>query len=121
RACPAVSIVRGKTPGGLMIRSLPLLLLSLVCTASLARAGDNWPQFRGPTGDGISDATGLPETWREQQNVKWKTAVPGKAWSSPVVWGNQVWMTNATPDGHELYAVCLARDTGKVVFNLKVF
>lgn len=104
-----------------MIRSLPLLLLSLVCAASLVRADDNWPQFRGPAGDGISDATGLPETWGEQQNVKWKTQVPGKAWSSPVVWGNQVWMTNATPDGHELYAVCLDRDTGKVIFNLKVF
>jgi outer membrane protein assembly factor BamB len=104
-----------------MIRSLPLVLLSLVCLAPLVRAGENWPQFRGPTGDGISDATGVPETWGEQQNVKWKTDVPGKAWSSPVVWGDQVWMTNATPDGHDLYAVCLDRATGKVVFNLKVF
>ena len=104
-----------------MNRSLPVALLSLVCCASLATASENWSQFRGPTGDGISDARGLPETWGEGQNVKWKTDVPGKAWSSPVVWGNQVWMTNATPDGHELYAVCLDRETGKVVFNLKLF
>ncbi|HEY2586396.1 MAG TPA: PQQ-binding-like beta-propeller repeat protein [Tepidisphaeraceae bacterium] len=104
-----------------MIRSLALALLSLLCVAPLTWAGQNWPQFRGPTGVGIADSTDLPETWGERQNVKWKSEVPGKAWSSPVVWGNQVWMTNATEDGHELYAVCLDRDTGKVVYNLKVF
>lgn len=104
-----------------MIRSLSAMLLGFLCLLPLARAGENWPQFRGSTGDGISDATGLAETWGEQQNVKWKTEVPGKAWSSPVVWADQVWMTNATPDGHELYAVCLDRETGKLVFNLKVF
>ena len=51
--------------------------------------------FRGPQGNGISDASNLAETWDDHQNIKWKTDVHGKAWSSPVVWGNQVWVTSA--------------------------
>src|SRR6185295_20158100 len=69
---------------------------------SRAHAGDNWPQFRGPEGNGLSDAKGLPLTWSEEKNVKWKTPIHGKAWSSPVIWGNQIWLTTATPDGKEL-------------------
>ena len=60
-------------------------------------------------------------TWAEGKNVKWKTAVHGRAWSSPVILGNQVWMTTATPDGRELFAVALDRDSGKIVFDLKLF
>ena len=100
------------------------IVLSALCTvivAAMARANDNWPQFRGPFGDGISDSHGLPIRWGETQNVKWKTPIHGKAWSSPVVWGNQVWVTSATPDGHELYAVCLDRDSGRVVIDEKLF
>jgi len=98
-----------------------LFILSLLAFPPYIRAGDTWPQFRGPDGNGISDATGLPETWSDHENIKWKTDVHGKAWSSPVVWGSQVWMTTATPDGHELYAVCLDRESGKIVFDLKLF
>src|SRR4051794_38720827 len=68
-------------------------------------AGTVWPQFRGPTGQGIAHATGLPVTWSETQNVTWKTPVRGKAWSSPVVWGDQVWVTNATEDAKQLSVV----------------
>ena len=60
-------------------------------------------------------------TWGEGKNVAWKTAVHGRAWSSPVILGNQVWMTTATPDGRELFAVALDRDSGKIVFDLKLF
>ena len=80
-----------------------------------------WPQFRGPEGTGHSASTGLPLTWAEGKNVVWKTAVHGRAWSSPVILGNQVWMTTATPDGRELFAVALDRDSGKIVFDLKLF
>lgn len=98
-----------------------LFMLSLLAFPPHIRAGNTWPQFRGPDGNGISDATGLPQTWSDHENIKWKTDVNGKAWSSPVVWGNQVWMTTATSDGHELYAVCLDRESGKIVFDLKLF
>jgi outer membrane protein assembly factor BamB len=80
-----------------------------------------WPQFRGPDGNGLSSATGLPVKWSETENVKWKTAIHGRAWSSPIVLGNQVWVTTATPDGKQLSALAVAKDTGKIVFDLKLF
>jgi len=80
-----------------------------------------WPQFRGPDGTGISPSRNLPLTWSEARNVKWKTAIHGRAWSSPVVLGRQVWVTTATPDGRELFAVGLDRESGRIVHNLKLF
>src|SRR6476646_41872 len=92
------------------------MIRALLFVALLAQ----WPQFRGPNGDGVSAATGLPVTWSETENVRWKTPIHGRAWSSPVILGNQVWMTTATPDGKELFAVAVAEDTGKIVFALKL-
>jgi outer membrane protein assembly factor BamB len=80
-----------------------------------------WPQFRGPDGLGTSNAVGLPLTWGEGRNVRWKAAVHGRAWSSPVVLDNQVWVTTATPDGRELFAVALDEDSGRIVHDLKLF
>ena len=97
------------------------LCLALLLSLTAAHTADNWPQYRGPTGDGVSAAKGLPLTWSETNNVKWKTPIHGRAWSSPVIWGNQVWLTTATEDGHELFAVCVDRDTGKVVHDIKLF
>jgi outer membrane protein assembly factor BamB len=97
------------------------LLLAAMLAAPAALAADNWPAFRGPRGDGVTDATGLPVTWSEKENVRWKTPIHGKAWSSPVVWGNQVWVTTATPDGKELSAVAVDRTSGQVLHDVKVF
>jgi len=99
-------------------RLLPALLLAILPALS---ASENWNQFRGPTGQGLSDATGLPLRWSETERVKWKTPIHGKAWSSPVVWGNQVWLTTATADGRELYAVCVDRTTGRILSDQKLF
>ena len=71
-----------------------------------------WPEFKGPNGSGTATATGLPLTWSETQHVRWKTAIHGRAWSSPVVLGNQVWVTTATQDGKQLCAVALDQTTG---------
>lgn len=98
---------------------LPILLLVTLACAPL-RAGD-WPQFRGPAGNGHSDARGLPVNWSESENVVWKTPIRGRGWSSPVVYGSQVWLTSATPDGRELYAICVDRETGKVLRDWKLF
>ena len=100
------------------MKTTSVLLFALVLTQPLSA---QWPQFRGPEGTGHSASTGLPLTWAEGKNVVWKTAVHGRAWSSPVILGNQVWMTTATPDGRELFAVALDRDSGKIVFDLKLF
>ena len=96
------------------------LAFGLIST-SFASAGDPWPQFRGPRGDGSSDARGLALTWSETNHVRWKTPVHGRSWSSPVTWGNQIWLTSATEDGLQLFAVCIERDTGKVLRDLRLF
>ncbi|HUL51186.1 MAG TPA: PQQ-binding-like beta-propeller repeat protein [Candidatus Nitrosotalea sp.] len=95
--------------------------LVLVATALSAFAEANWPQFRGPNGDGHSDSRGLPLNWSEDRHIKWKTPIHGRAWSSPVIWSNQVWLTTATEDGKELFAVCVDPDSGRVVHDLKLF
>ena len=74
-------------------------LASLALCATAFSAADNWPQYRGPAGDGHSEAKGLPLTFSESEHVKWKTPIHGKGWSSPVIWGSQIWMTTATEDG----------------------
>ncbi len=99
----------------------PLFTSLLLLLASFAFAGDDWPQFRGPDGQGHSDAQGLPTSWSETDNVKWKTPIHGRAWSSPVVLGNQIWLTTATEDGKELFAVCVDRETGKIIYDLNLF
>ena len=96
-------------------------VLAGLLLAGSALAAENWPQFRGPDGDGHSDAKGLPLTWSETNHIKWKTPVHDRAWSSPVIWGNQIWMTTATEDGTKLYAVCVDRDTGNVIHDKKLF
>ncbi|MCZ6795603.1 MAG: PQQ-binding-like beta-propeller repeat protein [Planctomycetota bacterium] len=108
-----------------MTRSVPLALAVLPVLALLAgaplEAGENWPQFRGPTGDGHSDATGLPLRWSETENVRWKTAIHGRGWSSPVVWGGQIWLTTATLDGKKLYAVQVDRESGEMARDIRLF
>ncbi|MCL5096115.1 MAG: PQQ-binding-like beta-propeller repeat protein [Candidatus Omnitrophica bacterium] len=89
--------------------------------SAAVRAGQNWPQFRGPDGQGHSDALDLPVTWSEQTNIVWKTPVHGRAWSSPVVWANQVWVSTATEDGKQLFAVCLDLATGRIIRDIKLF
>lgn len=81
----------------------------------------NWPQFRGPRGDGTTGETGLPVTWSEQENVVWKTPVPGRGWSSPVIWGNQIWVTTATDAGTELSYLVVDRENGHLLHQEVMF
>ena len=97
------------------------LAFSSLLLADFVFGGDNWPQFRGPDGNGHADAKGLPLTWSETNNVKWKTPIHGRAWSSPVIWGDQIWMTTANEEGTTLFAVCVNRDSGKIVHDLNLF
>lgn len=82
---------------------------------------ESWNQFRGSRGDGQAGSATLPLQWSETQNVTWKTAIHGKAWSSPVVWGERIWLTSATEDGHQLFALCVDARTGQLVHDLRVF
>src|SRR5689334_20523491 len=91
-----------------------LLILSVVLVF-------DWPQFRGPTGQGISEERGLPLTWSETKNVRWKVAIPGRGWSSPVVQGDRIWLTTATEEGKSLRAIAVDRNTGAILQNVEVF
>jgi len=93
----------------------------LLLRAIVAGAADDWPQFRGPSGDGRTGATGLPLTWSESERVKWKTPIHGRGWSSPVIGGNQIWVTTATEDGQDLSVLCLNKEDGKIIHDLKLF
>ncbi len=99
------------------------LAIGLACwlLAASTFAGENWPQFRGPNGEGKTAETGLATTWSETENIVWKTPIHGRAWSSPVIWDDQIWMTTATPEGHELFAICVDRESGKITSDIKVF
>jgi outer membrane protein assembly factor BamB len=97
------------------------VVVAISWIAPAAYSGDKWPEFRGPSGDGHSEATGLPIRWSETENVRWKTPIHDKGWASPVIWGNQIWLSTATEDGKQLFALCVDRATGKIVHDLKVF
>src|SRR5262249_15662233 len=75
-------------------RFLVAPVLSLACLASAGR-GDEWPQFRGPGGTGVTAEKQLPQQWAADKNVQWKVKVPGRGWSAPIVWGDKVFITAA--------------------------
>lgn len=81
-----------------------------------------WPDYRGPTLDGHAheDVT-LPEDFGETKNVRWKTAIHGRAWSTPAVADGEVWLTTASKDGKKLSAVVVDFETGELVFDKVIF
>jgi outer membrane protein assembly factor BamB len=95
----------------------------MLASVQTLRADDNthWPDWRGPSQQGHSTATGLPLHWSETQNIVWKTPIHDLGYSTPVVWGNQVWLTTATPKGETLYAVCIDLASGRVIHDIPVF
>jgi outer membrane protein assembly factor BamB len=131
--CPGLSGSRT-----IVVMARVLLTMSCLWSCRLTPAQDEWPQFRGPAGQGHTTATGLPLNWSETENIVWKTPVPGEGHSSPVISGKQIWLTTAitkklsatqekellaklkNPDGLELagtltlQAVCINRDTGAI-------
>jgi outer membrane protein assembly factor BamB len=110
----------------------------VVFAGATASYADDWPQFRGPTGDGMAVATNLPLTWSPTQHVKWKVPVPGRGRSSPVLLGDRIWLTTALETGLRTFnegpnpdrmqqaervvfgAVCLERSTGKQLYHAEV-
>ena len=101
----------------------PLILLVVVLT-SFASHAEDWPQFRGPTGQGHSAERGLPLEWSDSRNVIWKTPVPGRGWSSPVVSGGRIWLTTAIENQYltaSLRAIAFDAETGREVLNVEIF
>jgi outer membrane protein assembly factor BamB len=99
--------------------SVALFMIALAVRSALAE--ESWNQFRGSRGDGHSESPSLPLEWSEQKNIRWKTPISGKAWSSPVVHGGMIWLSNATEDGKKLSAVCIDAVSGKVKHDITIF
>src|SRR4051794_33318690 len=97
--------------------------IALLLAASPATSTD-WPQFRGPTGDGHYTGPAFPSEFGPDKNVAWKTAIPGRGWSSPIVWKGKVYLTTAVAQMNEdqsLRAICLNAATGKIEWDKQVF
>jgi outer membrane protein assembly factor BamB len=113
--------------------------LLIACTGRIAFSQDNWPQFRGPDSTGVSTNSNLPDRWSATENVAWKTSVPGRGWSSPIVWGDKVFLTTCVNLGesetpkkglyfggdrakppeseHQWKTICLNLKTGDVMWD----
>jgi hypothetical protein len=93
-------------------------VLTAVAAAGLAlatvAAAEEWPAWRGPRGDGTSAETGVPLRWSGAENVAWKTPIPGKGHSSPIVWGDRVFVTTCIEPQQQRMLFCLDGTTGKV-------
>ncbi len=94
--------------------------LALCLLVGGAAAAQDWPRWRGPDGGGVSAESPLPEKWGPSLNVAWKTPIPGEGSSSPVVWGDAVFVTSALEDGTRRVVHCLDRRTGAVRWSREI-
>jgi outer membrane protein assembly factor BamB len=91
-------------------------LLVSVLSAASASAGE-WPGWRGPHGDGHSDEPNIPTRWSDTDNIAWKVEIPGKGHSSPVVWGDRIFLTTALEQERQRVLLCLDRRGGKELWR----
>ena len=99
---------------------LYLSLLEIVAVHSVECQQSDWTHYRGDHLNGISSEKRLPSEWNDSLNIAWKARIEGEGWSSPVVFGSQVWLTSASHDGRQLFANCIDFNTGKEVYRIKV-
>lgn len=97
------------------------LLACLSVVNGVGLAGDGWPMFRGPQGDGTVSGAKLPLSWSETENVRWKIALPQVGWSTPVVQDGQIWLTGATEKGNDFFAYGVDEKTGKIAIEKQLF
>src|SRR5579859_5928399 len=98
------------------MRILSASLVIALVTVSICHA-EEWLGWRGPRGDGTSQAKGLPLTWGPKENIRWKTPIPGKGHSSPIVWGDRVFVTTCLEDKGERVLMCLDRRDGSILWQ----
>ncbi len=98
-----------------------LLLISFLLLGSWSVLAADWPQFRGPDGQGHSSEKDLPLEWGEDKNIVWKVPIPGLGWSSPVIQEDQIWLTTALGEGRSLRALSLHRKDGRILSEVEVF
>jgi hypothetical protein len=99
---------------------LILIALSLINVTAKAQE-KSWTHFRGNNLDGISNSQNAPIKWTSDSNLVWKTEIHDKGWSSPVVYGDQIWMTTATPNGEKMFVICVNYKTGEITQDILLF
>lgn len=97
----------------------------LICVVQLSLFAQpdhqNWTQFRGSQLNGRSIESGFPVNWNDSTNIAWKIPIPGKGWSSPIVFENQVWLTTADSETREIRAICVDLESGKRLHNVLIY
>ena len=104
---------------GTMKQAMIILGISWLATSVLK--AEDWPQFRGPNAQGRSAESNLPVQWSATDNIAWKTPIPGESWSSPIVWGNHVFLTSAMGNGESCHVIAIDRNSGKILWDKEVF
>ncbi len=99
------------------MKTLALLTALTLC----ASATDEWPRFLGPTGNNLVGQRNLPVEWSDKSGARWKTALPGEGWSSPVVASERIFCTTAIEEGKSLRALCIDYADGKILWDTEVF
>ena len=98
-----------------------LFLCATLFTCPNVKATDEWPEFRGPHGNGHATGSHLPTHWSETDSVRWKVETPGLGWSTPLISGDHIWMSAASEDGRELFALCVHRADGNLLHHVPLF
>jgi outer membrane protein assembly factor BamB len=111
-------------------------ILTVLALAGLVAADENWPQWRGPSNNGTSDSKGLPVSWSETENVKWKAKLPSWSGSTPIVWGERIFVTSPNagaeaknvkamggqrkPEGLDILLLCLSKKDGAELWRSSI-
>ena len=101
-------------------RLLSVISVFLMITMSVVTRAENWPNWRGPKGDGASSNTNIPIKWDSTTNVLWKVAVPGIGHSSPIIWGERLFTATAKSETQEKLLLCYDTKDGKLLWQATV-
>jgi outer membrane protein assembly factor BamB len=99
--------------------ALSALIPCLLLLPALGRA-EEWPCWRGPRGDGTSLETGIPIHWSKTENIHWQAVIPGKGHSSPIIWGDRIFLTTCLESDGQRLLLCLGRKDGKLLWQRQV-
>lgn len=117
-----MTIPRRSVLGALAAMVLPARILlaqdaGVQMVPAAGEGGRYWPRWRGPSGQGLVDGSGYPDKWSATENIQWKTAVPGRGNSSPIVWRDRIFLTTAYDGGRRLSVLAFNRANGAKVWE----
>jgi hypothetical protein len=107
----------GSTAGG---RAIPAADAEVTMILPGGDAMKYWSRWRGPSGQGLVEGTAYPDAWSDTQGISWKVRVPGRGHSSPIVWGDRIFLTSAAEDGSSRSVLCFRRSDGKLLWQTAV-